>query len=104
MDYVLFFHSFQFYSTEVWFAFAVPSPQPLLISMVKVMNHSGGQVICMLITANPYTLTLCNPREVIKYIMYYIEPNTKIKIIYICINYMEPHIKNKVKYNIKYPN
>lgn len=57
LDYVLFFHSFQFYSTEVWFAFAVPSPQPLLISMVKVMNHSG-ELVNMLITAKPYTLFL----------------------------------------------
>lgn len=56
MDYVPFFHSFQFYSTEAWFAFAVPSPQPLLISTVKVMNHSCGQLICMLITANPDAL------------------------------------------------
>jgi hypothetical protein len=70
MDYVLFFHSFQFYSTEAWFEFAVPSPQPLLISTVKAMNHSCGQLICMLITANPYALyflTLCIPKQVVKH-------------------------------------
>lgn len=60
MDYVHFFHSFQFYSTEAWFAFAVPSPQPLLICTVKVMNHSCGQLICMLITANPDALYFFN--------------------------------------------
>lgn len=71
MDYVLFFHSFQYYSTEAWFEFVLPSPQPLLISTVKVMNHSCRELICMLITANPYALYFLTPRipnKVTKYI------------------------------------
>lgn len=71
MDYVHSFIPFNFTAQKRWFPFAVPSPQPLLISTVKVMNHSCGQLICMLITANPYALyilTLHIPRQVIKYI------------------------------------
>lgn len=71
MDHVLFLYSFQVQSTETWFEFAVLSPQPLLISMVKVMNCSCRQLICTLITVNPYALyflTLSIPTKVTKYI------------------------------------
>lgn len=49
------FYSFQFYSTEAWFGFAVLFPQPLLLSMVKVMSRSWRQLF-LLRTARPDAL------------------------------------------------